>query len=175
MTSPSTIDEYAVLPIRDGIVREDDPARPVRIRTAKLPRSLAHGASGDRIVAAPVAPPLGTAANRQNAQLPAFAPLLEELEVAGWSSHRRTLSGNFHDWMLLDGRTLLVMAGQAVPMRHAEVVDPIEAALGRSRSLGRDSIACAARGRRRNAVVPRKPQSLADRERRAYTRRSQSR
>ena len=76
-----------------------------------------------------MAPPLGTAANRQNAQLPTFAPLLEELEVAGWSSHRRMLSGNFHDWMLLEGRTLLVMTAQAVPMLNAEAVDPIEAAL----------------------------------------------
>src|SRR5262245_15766049 len=66
------------------------------------------------------------AAARQNSQLPAFAPLLEELEVAGWSSHRRSLSGNFHDWMLLERRTLLVMAGHAT---GAESADPIEAAL----------------------------------------------
>jgi hypothetical protein len=26
---------------------------------------------------------------------------MEEIELAGWSSHRRRLSGNFHDWMLL--------------------------------------------------------------------------
>lgn len=67
-----------------------------------------------------------SAAARQSAQLPGFAPLLEELEVAGWSSHRRALSGNFHDWMLLQGRTLLVMAGHAT---GAEATDPIEAAL----------------------------------------------
>ncbi len=66
------------------------------------------------------------AAARQHAQLPGFAPLLEELEVAGWSSHRRALSGNFHDWMLLEQRTLLVMAGHAT---SAESIDPIEAAL----------------------------------------------
>src|SRR5207247_425834 len=54
-----------------------------------------------------------SAAAHQSAQLPGFAPLLEELEVAGWSSHRRALSGNFHDWMLLQQRTLLVMAGHA--------------------------------------------------------------
>ena len=69
------------------------------------------------------------AAMRQNAQLPAFAPLLEELEVAGWSSHRRMLSGNFHDWSLLEGRTLLVMAGQAIAAQPNESIDPIEAAL----------------------------------------------
>jgi hypothetical protein len=71
----------------------------------------------------------GAAASRQSAQLPAFAPLLEELEVAGWSSHRRMLSPNFHDWSLLDNRTLVVMAGQAVAARADEAVDPIEAAL----------------------------------------------
>lgn len=128
MTSPSTIDEYSVLPIRDG-VHEADPARPIRIRSAKLARSLAHGASADRVDAPPMAPPLGTAANRQNAQLPTFAPLLEELEVAGWSSHRRMLSGNFHDWLLLEGRTLLVMTGQSVPTQNTDAIDPIEAAL----------------------------------------------
>ena len=68
----------------------------------------------------------GAAAARQTAQLPGFAPLLEELEVAGWSSHRRTLSGNFHDWLLLPHRTLLVMTGHAV---GAELADPVEAAL----------------------------------------------
>jgi len=67
-----------------------------------------------------------SAAARQNAQLPGFAPLLEELEVAGWSSHRRALSGNFHDWMLLERRTLLAMAGHTT---GAESADPIEAAL----------------------------------------------
>jgi serine phosphatase RsbU (regulator of sigma subunit) len=67
-----------------------------------------------------------SAAARQNAQLPGFAPLLEELEVAGWSSHRRALSGNFHDWMLLQQRTLLVMAGHAT---STVSIDPIEAAL----------------------------------------------
>ncbi|MCI0333863.1 MAG: SpoIIE family protein phosphatase [Planctomycetes bacterium] len=63
---------------------------------------------------------------RQCAQFPAFAPLLEELEVAGWSSHRRTLSGNFHDWLMLDGGRMLVAVGQAV---GPESIDPTEAAL----------------------------------------------
>jgi hypothetical protein len=61
--------------------------------------------------------------------LPAFAPLLEELEVAGWSSHRRRLSGNFHDWSLLENRQLLVMVGQAVATQPSLPADPIEAAL----------------------------------------------
>ncbi|MEX0614136.1 MAG: SpoIIE family protein phosphatase [Pirellulales bacterium] len=63
---------------------------------------------------------------RRNAQLPGFAPLLDELEIAGWSSHRRLLSGNFHDWLLLEGRGVLVTVGQAVgPDPH----DLTEAAL----------------------------------------------
>jgi stage II sporulation SpoE-like protein len=69
---------------------------------------------------------LVSAAARQGAQLPGFAPLLEELEVAGWSSHRRALSGNFHDWMLLKHRTLLVMAAHAT---GGDSADAIEAAL----------------------------------------------
>jgi hypothetical protein len=51
---------------------------------------------------------------------------LEELEIAGWSSHRAQLSGNFHDWLLLDGRTILVAVGQAV---GATAADSTEAAL----------------------------------------------
>jgi hypothetical protein len=70
-----------------------------------------------------------SATNRQKAQLPSFAPLLEELEVAGWSSHRRMLSGNFHDWFIVNGRTLLVMVGQAVALDNNPTHDAIEAAL----------------------------------------------
>jgi hypothetical protein len=69
------------------------------------------------------------ATNRQKDQLPSFAPLLEELEVAGWSSHRRMLSGNFHDWFIVGGRTLLVMVGQVVAHDHDPSHDAIEAAL----------------------------------------------
>ncbi|HEX5472511.1 MAG TPA: SpoIIE family protein phosphatase, partial [Lacipirellulaceae bacterium] len=72
------------------------------------------------------ATPMVAGAVRRSAQLPAFAPLLEELEVAGWSSHRRMLSGNFHDWLLLQHRSLLLMAGHVT---SAEPLDPIEAAL----------------------------------------------
>lgn len=108
--------------------RRTDPLRPLsdRVRTSRLHRSLAETAEADRI--API-PAVTAAATRQNAQLPAFAPLLEELEVAGWSSHRRMLSGNFHDWSLVEGRTLLVMAGQAVAAQSNDAIDPMEAAL----------------------------------------------
>ncbi len=69
---------------------------------------------------------VGPAVSRQTGQLPPFAPLLEELEIAGWSSDRRRLSGNFHDWLLLEGRMILVGVGQAV---GPEPMDPIESAL----------------------------------------------
>jgi len=70
---------------------------------------------------------LGCAAvARQCAQLPAFAPMLEELEIAGWSSHRRILSGNFHDWLMLDGGRILVAVGQTI---GPEPMDSTEAAL----------------------------------------------
>jgi serine phosphatase RsbU (regulator of sigma subunit) len=89
---------------------------PTRIRAKRNQKLVAHVRATEMV----------SAAARQNAQLPGFAPLLEELEVAGWSSHRRALSGNFHDWMLLQQRMLLVMAGHAT---SAESIDPIEAAL----------------------------------------------
>ena len=91
-------------------------AAPIQVRAKRFERALVH--------ARPTA--TDSAAARQSAQLPGFAPLLEELEVAGWSSHRRALSGNFHDWLLLQQRTLLVIAGHAT---STEAVDPIEAAL----------------------------------------------
>jgi hypothetical protein len=69
---------------------------------------------------------LPAAVRRQRFQLPTHAPLLEEIELAGWSSHRQTLSGNFHDWLLLDDGRLLVTVGRTV---GTELCDPIEAAL----------------------------------------------
>jgi hypothetical protein len=65
-------------------------------------------------------------ADPQHEQLPTFAPLLEEVELDGWSSHQRMFSGNFHDWMLVEGGRVLVMVGQAA---GAEPCDPIETAL----------------------------------------------
>jgi hypothetical protein len=89
---------------------------PIRIRAKRVQQPMVRTKPPETV----------SAAARQNAQLPGFAPLLEELEVAGWSSHRRALSGNFHDWMLLQDRTLLVMAGHAT---SEDSIDPIEAAL----------------------------------------------
>lgn len=57
---------------------------------------------------------LAPAAARQLEQFPVFPPLLEEVEIAGWSSHRRRLSGNFHDWQMLHDGRILVTVGHAV-------------------------------------------------------------
>jgi serine phosphatase RsbU (regulator of sigma subunit) len=69
---------------------------------------------------------LSAAAQRQREQLPSFTPLLEELEVVGWSSHRRQLSGNFHDWILRDDGRVMAVVGQVVTRATA---DPVERAL----------------------------------------------
>ena len=126
MAGTSAIEDYTVLQTRET-GRGTDPLRPLlgRVRAGKLHRVAAPTAQIECL------PPIPSeaAATRQYAQLPAFAPLLEELEIAGWSSHRRMLSGNFHDWLLLDGRKLLVMAGQAVATQANAAIEPIEAAL----------------------------------------------
>jgi Stage II sporulation protein E (SpoIIE) len=110
--------------------RGTDPPRqlPTRVRSSKTRGPAVKVVDAERLSRIPPLP-TAAAATRKNAQLPSFAPLLEELEVAGWSSHRRTLSGNFHDWSLVDGRTLLVMAGQAVAAQADCEIDYIEAAL----------------------------------------------
>jgi hypothetical protein len=66
------------------------------------------------------------AVGRQRAQLPAFAPLLDELEVAGWTANRQRLAGSFHDWMLLGSGRILVTIGHTV---GSAPTDPIESAL----------------------------------------------
>jgi hypothetical protein len=50
---------------------------------------------------------------RQRQQLPAFTPLLEEIELAGWTSAGDSTSAHFHDWLLLDEGRVLVMVGRA--------------------------------------------------------------
>jgi hypothetical protein len=67
-----------------------------------------------------------SAAGRQCEQLPSFTPLLEELEVAGWSSNRRLLTGNFHDWLMRDDGRMMAVVGQVVGRAAA---DPVERAL----------------------------------------------
>jgi hypothetical protein len=64
--------------------------------------------------------------DRLRAQLPAFAPLLEELEIAGWSANRSRAAANFHDWLLLGSDRLLVTVGHAA---DPESRDPTESAL----------------------------------------------
>jgi hypothetical protein len=129
VTGTSTIHDCTELDTKET-GRRTDPLRSIlaRVRANKLHLPLAQSAQSESALTTTAAK-LTAAATRQNAQLPAFAPLLEELEVAGWSSHRRSLSGNFHDWALLDRRTLLAMAGQAVTTQTHVAADPIEAAL----------------------------------------------
>ncbi len=105
-----------------------DPLRSTRvgIRANKHQLPLAQTAPPEEVASSCQPAPKIAAAARRCAQLPTFAPLLEELEVAGWSSHRRVLSGNFHDWVLIQRRTLLVVAGHA---GGSESGDPIESAL----------------------------------------------
>jgi hypothetical protein len=85
--------------------RGSDPSRPMPSRPVRL---------------------AGQFADRDENVLPAFAPLLEELELAGWSSQWQMRSGHFHDWMLLDRGRVLVVVGQAAA---TELADPMETAL----------------------------------------------
>lgn len=121
MNASTTLDE----PLQSNLPgRGTDPTRlresTVR-RATKGRKPTAHSL--------PIPPKSGAlppAAARQLCQLPDFAPLLEEIEVAGWSSHRRRLSGNFHDWMLLADGRVLVVVGQAI---GPDSTDQMEAAL----------------------------------------------
>jgi Stage II sporulation protein E (SpoIIE) len=85
--------------------RGTDPSRPMLARPARV---------------------AGQVADRDETVLPAFAPLLEELELAGWSSPWQMRSGHFHDWMLLDRGRVLVVVGQAAA---TELADPMDTAL----------------------------------------------
>ena len=125
MAGASIIQEPETVPFPTAAVTAATP-RGISCRVA--PNKPHRATAGCNPVADGVAV-ANAAAMRQSAQLPAFAPLLEELEVAGWSSDRRLLSGNFHDWSLLDNRTLLVMAGQAIAAESNESIDAVEAAL----------------------------------------------
>ncbi len=126
MTVTSTIDALSPLHTREA-GRGTNPLRPVPTGTAVVARERRESRPGQSAEhAAPRKASLSPAAALRNAQMPAFAPLLEEFEIAGWSSHRRLLGGNFHDWLLLDGRELLVIVGQVV---GPQPVDPMESAL----------------------------------------------
>ncbi len=126
MDSPFTINSFAAASTaNDGLALTALRERVDRVRGTRTVHGPSDGEAGRNSATHSVV----AAVARQSAQLPAFAPLLEELEIAGWSSHRRMLSGNFHDWMLLDNRTLMVVAGQAVAGRAGEGSDSIEAAI----------------------------------------------
>jgi hypothetical protein len=96
------------------------------IDAPRLTRPASRGTDPLRLAPARIGRVDGTAFDREQEQLPAFAPLLEELELAGWSSQWRMLSGHFHDWMLLDRGRVLVVVGQAAA---TDLADPMETAL----------------------------------------------
>jgi hypothetical protein len=125
VSATSTIDERTQLPIKKP-GRRANPLRPASVEAsvAALRGTLGSARPLEQPTAATSV--MERAIARQCGQLPAFAPLLDELELAGWSSHRRTLSGNFHDWMMLDGRVIMVAAGHAI---GPEPTDAVEAAL----------------------------------------------
>jgi hypothetical protein len=100
-----------------------DASNIVQSKRIRLPKTLCRA---NKRTATPTMAAASPAADRLRAQLPPFAPLMEELETAGWSSHRQQLTGNFHDWMLLGGDRLLVTVGRAAIPASA---DPVEAAL----------------------------------------------
>ena len=54
-----------------------------------------------------------------------FAPLLDEIEIAGWSSDRDRLASTFHDWLSLEGGQVMVSAGQGLNRES----DPTESGL----------------------------------------------
>lgn len=93
-----------------------------------------HSADGELAPPIPFAPdrneaatrPESPAATRRRAQLPSFAPLLDEIELAGWSSDRERLAGNFHDWLPLAGGGVMVAVGRVL---ETATTDPVEAAL----------------------------------------------
>ena len=121
MAASSTIDDLTRVPSRD-VGRGTNP-----LRSASAGAGSCTGrGTVPAIPAAELPPVVAPAVARRASQLPAFAPLLDELEIAGWSSNRRSLTGTFHDWLMLEGRGILVAAGQA---HGREPMDPTETAL----------------------------------------------
>jgi hypothetical protein len=100
----------------------------IQLQTTRLDSKtkLFDSAAATPVASASTISNMPPAVARRSNQFPAVTPLLDELELAGWSSHRRMVSGNFHDWLMLDGRTIMAMAGHAVGSKDT---DPIEAAL----------------------------------------------
>jgi Stage II sporulation protein E (SpoIIE) len=123
----TTLDQHSQLEPQDA-GRRTDPLLPV----LALPPRLSFGSrppsttSRSKRNAPQTRTPSCSVNSRLRAQLPAFAPLLEEIEIAGCSCNRFPQRGNFHDWMLLGSDRVLVMAGHAA---NPEPQDPEEPAL----------------------------------------------
>ena len=136
MTAASTFDEHLqILPISDATLsrqepgRRSDPLLPAPVLAPPRPSSGSQSATTSSNLKR--RPSEGNRASnasgdRLRAQLPVFAPLLEELEIAGWSASRSRGAANFHDWLLLGSDRMLVTVGHAA---DPESRDPIEPAL----------------------------------------------
>jgi hypothetical protein len=132
------LDEHTqTLPISAATLTRQEPGRRTDPLLPAPALSLARLTLGSQLAGDPHTSPKrkrgtiesaasNSSADRLRAQLPAFAPLLEELEIAGWSSTRSRAGGNFHDWLLLGSDRLLVMVGHA---DGPESSDPTEPAL----------------------------------------------
>ena len=57
---------------------------------------------------------IAAAERMQRNQLPAVAPLLDNWEVAGWTTQADALGGDFHDWFCLPDGLLAVAVGHAM-------------------------------------------------------------
>ena len=126
MTAAPIIDDCTRLETRETGHRTD-PLRSVAVSPALVcgKRGQLPGAgSAGRLRPGPSS--VAGISERQRRQLPSFAPLLEELEIAGWSANRPAPSGNFHDWRLLGSGRVLVTVGHAI---DPESLDSLEAAL----------------------------------------------
>ncbi len=136
MTAATTLDEYPqTLPISAATLTRQEPGSRtdplLPVPALPLPRlTLGSQLAGDPHTGPKLkrgsreTPASNSSADRLRAQLPAFAPLLEELEIAGWSASRSRAGGNFHDWLLLGSDCLLVMVGHAASPESRDSTEP---------------------------------------------------
>lgn len=136
MTAATTLDEHLpTLPISAATLSRQEPGRRtdplLPVPAVALPRPSFGSQPESKSSKLKRRPSEGNGASsssgdRFRAQLPGFAPLLEELEIAGWSASRSRAAANFHDWLLLGSDRLLVTVGHAA---DPESRDPTEPAL----------------------------------------------
>ncbi|HEX2476530.1 MAG TPA: hypothetical protein VHK01_17385 [Lacipirellulaceae bacterium] len=129
MTAATTFDEHPqTLPIAAATLARQElgcrtdpllPAQALALPWLSLGRQSASKTSKSKRRTSQGSLTSSSLTARLRAQLPAFAPLLEELEIAGWSASGSPSHGNFHDWLLLGGDRVLVVAGHATSTEPA--------------------------------------------------------